>query len=257
MKSKITFILIFLFTSLKSFGQSADSIETDLARSYARARGAYLSNTLNVSQQFPQEYSSFIKKLLYYSSAKPSTISYPFNLPLQHQITILSSDDSLFRIYSWHYDDTSDWLFPCGDVLQYKWRDKTFSKSDTLEKAGVYCIQQFTLRDHGKTYYLCVYVNPVSHEVKRQSIVAFTIEDGKLINDVKIFKTDKGLTDKIDVDISVSRRIVKQKWKSESAFSFNPQILTVGFPEHIENDDQPIGHIIYKFTGQYFERVKN
>jgi hypothetical protein len=165
MRFKITFILIFSIICLKCLGQNADSIETDLGQSYGRVIGAFMSSTLDVARQFPDEYKLFVKKLVHYTSAYPSTISYPFKRLRQHQMTILTSDDSLFRIYSWHSRDMSDYLFPCGDVWQYKSNAKTISKYDTLNKAGLYCLQLFTLHDHGKTYYLCVYVNQISSEI--------------------------------------------------------------------------------------------
>ncbi|MGZ3766427.1 MAG: hypothetical protein ACXVB0_15605 [Mucilaginibacter sp.] len=256
MRFKIILIL-FLLISLKSFGQSADSIETDISRSYGRVMGTFFSNTLSVAQQFPYAYDSFVKKLVNYTSTDPLTITYPFTHLREHHITVLTSEDSLFRVYSWHLDFMSDQVFPCGNVWQYKWKDKIFSAFDTLGKPAAYCLQLFTVRNHGTTWYLCVYVNPVSRELKRQSIIALTIKNGQLIDHVKIFKTDKGLTDRMDVDIAVTAKINRQKWKEESVFSFKPSLLTIESPERIENDDRAIGHVVYKFTGQYFEKVKN
>jgi len=251
MKPRLTLILIFCFFVLKSFGQRPDSIERDISQSLSHARGTFYANDWSIAQQAPGAYASFVTKLLHYTSTYPLTINYAFPLLRRPQMTILTSDDSLFRVYSWPMP------IP-GNVFQWKCENTTSSVFDTLRHVGEYCIQEFTVHTPDKTYYLCIFDRFVTSHLTKQGITAFVIQNGKLVDDVHLFKTsDSGLTDVIDFDISNSSAFRTGKWENESAFTFDAEKLIIESPQSIDSQDNLVGHIVYKFNGRYFEQVKN
>jgi hypothetical protein len=250
MKSRLTLIFIFCF-ALNGFGQSADSIERDISQSLGRAVRTFMANDWSVAQQAPAAYASFVTKLLHYTSTSPSTLKYTFLQLHWPQMTILTSDDSLFRVYSWPAP------IP-GNVFQWKSKNTTISMCDTLQRVGEYCVREFTVHTRDKDYYLCIFNKSVRDRVARQRLTAFVIQNGKLVEDVQFFKTrDGGLSSVIELDIAYSPIIRPDKWENESAFTFDAEKLTIESPKSIDSKDNLIGHIVYKFNGKYFEQVKN
>jgi len=250
MKQRLTLIFIFCF-ALKGFGQSADSIERDISHSLGHAVGTFYANNWSVAQQAPAAYKSFVSKLLYYTSTSPVTIKYAFRSLHWPQLTISTSDDSLFRVYSWVVP------FP-GNVFQWKSENAISSVRDTSHHIGEYCIQEFTVHTGNKDYYLCIFDQPGRYHVARQRLTAFVIQNGKLVEDIPLFKTkDKGLTSEIDLDIAESATIKPDKWENKSAFTFDAKKLIVESPQSIDSQDNLVGHMAYKFNGKYFEEIKN
>jgi hypothetical protein len=94
-----TLLSIFLIlTSTIASGQSLKRIEQDLMPPLSRIatvfNGAYY-DSLNKDNQ------TFEKMLKKYLSTLPSTMTYPFSKLMKNGLSIATSNDNKFRIYSW------------------------------------------------------------------------------------------------------------------------------------------------------------
>jgi hypothetical protein len=157
----------------------------------------------------------------------------------------------MFRIYSW---DT--WMGGEGhffeNVIEYKSGvdykviiDSTKSLGDNRPN----CHKLYTFIANDKTYYLVAYLYINSERDWDEGIRIYAIENGQLI-DVKLIKTDSDLyTDLIYKVHSYSYGRPKIR--------FDARRETIYLPLIDENHHFTHKFTLYKFTGQYFEKVKN
>jgi hypothetical protein len=244
--------LFFPFLSLSGFAQTPLQIETDLVSSFRKISycaekhdDAHVGNADDL----------FAKKLKSYAGKFPATMSYPFSQLKQESLTILTSADGLFRSYSWD-DETGGTMRYFEHVCQYKSQTKIEAIGGEPRPEGeVWPGYEglYTFKTQGNTYYLAITVEIGSSKDLEKGIQVFSIENGKLNADTKIIKTKSGLHSKITYDYDLSR--TSEKVKSE--IHFDPNNLSIYVPVVLESGRLTTNYIAYKFTGQYFERVKN
>ena len=82
----------------------------------------------------------------------------------------------------------------------------------------------------------------------------FTIENGKLIDDIKLIKNNSGLHNQLYYDYDLLARVYL---KVKPSIYFDDVSNTIFVPLVDGNGKVTNKYITYKFTGQYFEKVKN
>jgi hypothetical protein len=118
-------------------------------------------------------------------------------------LMIAASDDKMFRIYSWDTQTGGTMRF-YDNVYQYKAGDKIYVSEPVKDTSGYpdpgsWYSNIYTMDDGGKTYYLGVSNSEYSTREIAQSINFFTIEDTRLITDLKIAKTPEGTSSGLGV----------------------------------------------------------
>jgi hypothetical protein len=264
MKNFTLFVLLFLaLTSFKAWNQTHGNIENDLYKSYKKIDFWLHNNNVYAYDSLMAANSVFARKLMFYTSRYPFTITQKFssfqkdhldiyNSPLD----IYTSSDNLFRIYSWDTWEGGT-MHHFENVFQYRSGAKTVSILDTAKTGDDYTPSyenMYTFKTKLKTYYLCTFSGTYSTKDASQGIQIFDIENGKLNNDVKLFKTKSGLRSQIS---SYFDSLSEVDWKVRPEIYFNPYKKTINFPQIDEDNKMMHKYIVYKFTGQYFERVKN
>ncbi len=256
---KLFSLICCCFLYSNSYAQSPKEIEADLLKSFKKI--SYWSEqrskdtSLTWVNNLEEANGVFGNKLKYYTGKYPSTINCPFNSFKKEHLDIISSDDGLFRIYSW---DTSEGgtMHDFENVLQYKSEEKINSILDTAKSGDDYVYYYsnlYTLKAKGKTYYLAVYGGIFSTKDVSEGIRIFTIENGKL-NDAKLIKTTTGPHNKIEYGFDFFSEV---DWKVRPVISFDNVAKTLYVPLIDEKGKMTHQFILYKFTGQYFEKVKN
>ena len=71
----------------------------------------------------------------------------------------------------------------------------------------------------------------------------------------KLIKTKSGLTNKLYY--SYNQNLTNSDIMGEISLEYDPKSKTITFPVIVENGRVTDNYITYKFTGQYFEKVKN
>jgi hypothetical protein len=251
MKSLLPFVFIFfLLVPLRLTGQTAAAIEADLLKSFKKIDQSSSDNF--------EANEIFAKKLKMYAEKFSFTINQNFNALKAAHLDISTSSDDLLRIYSWD-TWTGGTMHFFENVFQYKAGNRTISNykpADSVEEGHptYYFSSLFTLKSKDKTYYLGVYNGIYSTKDAGQGIKVYAIENDRLNDNVKIIKTQSGLHNKIYYHYDFFSVV---DWKVRPSIYFDPETGTIHIPVVEANGKVTHGYIIYKFTGQYFERVKN
>ena len=199
----------------------------------------------------------FLADLLKYTSANPSTIGYPFKALQKEGLTIITSADGLFRIYSWNtFMGGSAHNF---DIMyQYKYNNKVVSKVPGFVydegDAGASYDAIHSVNAGNKTYYLGVCLASFSSKDCYQTIKAFTIENNSLNDSVQIIKTKTGIKN----ELSFAFNFFLLEGHDERPLKlvyYDKEKKILKIPVVTEEGKVTSKFISYKFTGKYFEKI--
>jgi|SRR3569833_1101584 len=242
------------------FAQTPKQIDADLLNIYKRIdywRILRNSNdtTFNPFQKYDSIKSAnrhFAERLKLYIEKYPATICYPLKcLQKEYFLHILKSSDNMLKIYSWDTWTGSGAGF-FETVTEYKSSSDYKVIIDSTKKLGdnrPNYRKLFTFIANDKTYYLVVYLY-INDELEwEEGIRIYNIEDGKL-TESKLIKTNS------DLYSNLSYKVHSYSW-GRPKIRFNIKKKTIYLP--LVNEKRHFMHkrALYKFTGQYFERVKN
>lgn len=180
----------------------------------------------------------------------PSSLTYKFPHLVESGISIATSPDGLFRIYSWD-QNAGGTAHEYNKVYQYKCGDKLYSKLEIDGNDGNRYSRIYMLDANDKRYYLGVGHVRVSTLRGYESIQAFSIEQGALIDTVRIIKTQSGLTRTLGFEY-----VDDEHAPDGDMFHYNDSTRTIRFPVVMEDEIVTKRRITYKFTGSYFEKIK-
>lgn len=250
-------VLFLCLTCSSLFAQTPKQIEADLLKSLKRIgywfqkTNGTAATTLSANDSLENANDVFAKKLKHYTEKFPSTITYSFALLQKENLDISTSSDGLFRIYSWD-TWTGGTMHFFENVMQYKSGAGFKAIIDTPKSEGDNrpgYREIYTFKANGKTYYITVYLFIGSTIDISQGVHVFTIENNKLVA-AKIIKTRSGLHSDLSYDEKVNGN-------GEPQIRFDNATSTLYIPLIGSNYMPTNKFILYKFTGQYFERVKN
>lgn len=259
----LNLLLLFFCCLISSslLAQTSPQIEADLLKSFKKIdywdQQRSNDTTLASYDSLDKANNFFAKKLKGYVEKYPSTITHPFKSLVKEHLDISNSTDGLFRIYSWDTEAGGTMHF-FESVFQYRYGSKTYAVLDTpkMEGDGRPNYQRmYTFKANGKAYYLACYLTIGSSKDAGNGIHVFTIDDGKL-KDAKLIKTHSGLHDDLDYDYNFFS-IVDIPFEKRPSIRFESTTNTIYLPLVDGNRNVTKKFIEYKFTGQYFERVKN
>lgn len=255
------FIFILLLLTARSFSQplTARQIEADLQATYAKVLAYRTKEEIGSWDSVARYNEAFREKLAHYTTRVPATLAHPFDSLRKTHIDIVTSEDGLLRIYSW---DT--WLggtmHHFENVFQFRAGGKVSSRavyaSDPHGAEYVpFYSQLFTLKANGKTYYLAVYNGIYSNRDASQSVRVFAIENGRLNDRVRLFKTGSGLVDAIEVPFDFFS-VVDRPERPLRLIKYDPGQKLLYIPVVVEDGRVTDRFIVYRFTGTYFEKVQ-
>ncbi|MHB8206355.1 hypothetical protein [Mucilaginibacter sp.] len=257
MKLKICLLIVGCFIGVGAFAQTAKAIEADLLKSFKQINEWSIDTGINANESLWKAKKTVGEKLYHYTSQYPATITYPFNLLKKEHVAINSSRDGLFRIYSWD-TWTGGTMHFFESVFQYKSGATTYATLDTEKQEGdnrpLYN-KVYQFRNNNKTYYLAVYEDIGSTIIFGGGIQIFAIEKGELKN-IKIIKTHMGLNSELSYDCDLSKSIKTWATMTYPSIHYDELTKTIFIPLVQDNDAVTHRFITYKFTGQYFEKVK-
>ncbi|MEO9021184.1 MAG: hypothetical protein ABI237_14295 [Ginsengibacter sp.] len=256
---KLLNILIFFILPAQVFSQSTTlkGIENDLQRSYREISGHGYPSTNDSVEIYD---SLFRIEIAYYISHFPKTLTYKFDsLTSKTDISIATSKDNLFRIYSWdRYDGGTMHNF--DNLFQFQSGAKVYSKlsadtgTDQNYDPGVYYTTIYTLRiTKNKTYYLAMGTGIYSTMARGTRIKIFTVENHLLNDNVKLIRTKKGKrVNSIDSYYNMGFNYPKDQLPND--VTYNSIKRTLYIPVVDRGTDSVTNHSdIYQFNGEYFK----
>ncbi len=247
MKPNRLFVVIcFCISCQNLFAQNSDMIAVDLTKLFKKLpeydfynRQTDLVDTVD---------SPINSKISFYIKTAPVALAKAFP-----KLGAESSPDGVISILSWdnltggtQHNFTNLFLYKTNGRLNY-------INSDTLGQDGEYShsyTRIYSLAVGDKSYYLINYYGILDFREQMEGIQIFSVEDGKLNDKVKLIKTPHGLTYKLRYRYVVVDEVA-------GGMNYNPKVQEITFPV-VNKNAHLTGHsIVYKFMGQYFERVKN
>ena len=190
-------------------------------------------------------------------SKNPGTLKYPFQMLVDsNAFEIVTSEDSLFRIYSWD-TWTGGTMHFFNNIFQYSYNGKVITEflELTEDDPSGFFSDIFKLSSGGKTYYLVINNGIYSTKYVGESIQVFTIEKGKLNQNVKLIKTSSGMTSMISVEFDFYS-VVDRPERPVRIIKYDKTKKFIYIPVVYEDGKVTDKFIQYKFTGKYFEKYK-
>jgi hypothetical protein len=244
--------------SISAFSQTPKQIEADLLKSFKQIQ--YWNEKRYEDTTYHSEYEDslddankvFGKKLKYYAEKYPTTIMQNFALLKKEYLGISTSSDGLFRIYSWDTEEGGT-MRSYENVFQYKSGNGTFAVLDTPGVDPTY-YKILTVKSNPQPIYAANFLYTESSRYHDEGIQIFKIEGTKLNVQYKAINTKSGLHNQISYEYDLSS--VKD-FNNIPSIIFNSSQQTIKLPIVDVKGRFTKGSITYKFTGKYFERVKN
>lgn len=253
-------VLFLLAFSVSISAQTPETIEKELVRLYGKINenSAYSSNS--DGERLEKANEEFKQKLLK-NTKITSTLKHNFT-ELEKEISIATSEDGKFRVYSWDRLDGGTMHF-FETVYQFQGADgKVYSKSRESEEGdpGSFVYDVFTVDTKAGEIYLICTTSIGSTQDFYQNLRLLKVGKNDLNDDVKLFKTKSGLTDSIGFGYNFFS-VVDRKERPIKLILYDRNTKTFKFPVVIEDEKFPNGRVTdkfisYKFNGMYFEKVK-
>lgn len=253
----VLFVIVILTAS--AFGQTSETLESELVGLYGKINdnSAYTGNS--DGELLEKSNDDFKQKILKYTKLAP-TLKHEFS-ELEKEISIVTSEDGKFRVYSWDRLDGGTMHF-FETVYQFQGTDgKVYSSSRELEEgdSGSFVHDVFTVDSKaGKIYLVCT-TSIGSTQDSFQNLRLFKIGKAELSSDVKLIKTKSGLTDSIGFGYNFFS-VVDRSERPIKLILFDKKTKTFKIPVVIEDKKFPNGRVTdkfisYKFNGTYFVKV--
>lgn len=256
---RLIFLIPFLSCNLFAQNITPKVIEDDLVKSFKKIEywnDKYWNDkresdtTGNALDSLGDAGNIFTDKLIHYTEKYPFTIDEKFN-QLSKCLGIESSADGLFRIYTWD-TQMGGTKHDFENIIQYRSGPNTHVISYGPEdQSSLACDKLYTLQVGNKKYYLVTNYGVLHLQERSGGISVFAIENGMLNDKVKLIKTKSGLTNKLYFSY-----YLVDDGDNDAGINYDPNSKTITFPLISENGRVTGKDITYKFTGQYFEKVK-
>lgn len=247
-------ILLFLLIPLISYSQkkTLKQIELDLLRASNKLFSFYQPYERDSLEKYSEQLRI---KTIEALNKNPGTLEYSFEmLTDSNAFEIVTSEDSLFRIYSWDTWTGGTWHF-YNIIYQFSNKGKVYTEPMVLDEGdgGAFYSEIFTLNTGTKTYYLAVSNATFSSKDAAQSIEIFSIENGELKKNVKLIKTAEGMTGSISVEFDFFS-VVERPERPLKLIKFDKIKKIIYIPVVYEDGKVTDKFIQYKFNGQHFEK---
>lgn len=143
--------------------------------------------------------------ILDFTSKNNKTLHYPFK-NLGNAVQIVTSEDGLFRIYTWNTLEGGTMQF-FQNVYQYSHNGKIYATSNNKSdgNSGYHFYEINDVSVDGKRYYVSSSVSIGSSALSYYQAKIFAIEHGELNPDAKLIKTKSGIKNTLGYEVDLSR----------------------------------------------------
>lgn len=265
---KTTLFIFYCLLGGTLCAQDMAAVEKDLVKSFVKinywwevSRGEYkINNKIDADSMQWKCDSDFIRKLLYYTNKYHSSLTYPFKILQDSGVGVLTSADSLFRIYNWNTQLGGTEVF-YNTIFQYKVEDGVKAYSITGSEPGREGVSPdfdydtiYTFKANTNTYYIVPLGGKYSTKDYYDAVKIYSIANGKLNDTVHLIKTKTGIKNSIGYDYILNFEDPEKDFYVH-AIHFNPNDSIIYIPLVTEEGRKTNRFIRYKFTGRYFEKM--
>lgn len=168
----------------------------------------------------------------------------------------LFSDDGSFGIFSWDTNMGGTQHMFENIILYRSGNQIHFSVEKQIKENDPYVYDYdklYTLKIRDKSYYIITYYGIFDLHIRGEGIKIFSIGNDKL-DKGDIIKTASRITNHIYYPYNQNDS--NEDIMGDNTLEYNPKDTTITFPVVDTEGNQTDNSITYKFTGQYFEKVK-
>lgn len=262
MKALLTAFSLFLLVN--GFSQDIKHIEQKLAAAFDKITywQFYVPHgDLARCDSLEKANRNFRKLLLKYTAANPQTLTYNFTNLVDSGLDITTSEDGLFRIYSWD-TWTGGTMHIFENVFQYKANGKVFSRAscnnsdNEFSEPGCFYTQINDIVTDSQTYYVTQSHSRWSTGLTYHNIQVFSIDSLHLNDKAKLIKTKTGIRSQLgyEVDLTASSNRGRRDIP-EFYIEYDKSNKIIAIPLILGDSRVTSRKIRYQFTGQYFEKM--
>ena len=255
---KYVFTIAFLMLVAPVFSNTGGDVERKLVLGFKKINYWFERQKMEPKNELGDSLvkanQDFQNMLLAYAK-DPSTLISDFKVLEKCGVNIATSEDGLFRIYSWD-TELGGSMHVFYNVYQYKAEGKVYSRviSDGKFEAGRWFSRIYSHHVSGKIYYLGIAHSIYSGKDSSQEIRVFNISKATLNDKVKLIKTKAGLTNKLRVEYDFFS-VYRRKERPIKLITYDKNHETITLP--LVNDKYQVTDkfITYKFEAGYFVRI--
>src|ERR1035437_1332044 len=254
-----------LLFSILSFGQGLKLVNQKLTQAFGKINYWTFykvdNNKIDSYDSLEKANDTFEKLLLRYTSTNPQTLTSNFKNLVDSGLIVVTSEDNLFRIYTWD-TQTGGTMHEFRNVYQYKNAGKVFSKviksKNTNEDGGDPGCSYYKLNDiisNNKKYYIAQSTFILSSGLFYQNLKIFSIDNFKLNDTAKLIKTKPGLKNELGYEVDLTTAANRDREVPDYSISYDKSKKIITIPLILEDGKVTEKKIMYKFNGQYFEKL--
>jgi hypothetical protein len=257
---KLYFLLFLIFALIGSVSaQTPAEIEQELVKLYAKVNDNSAYKGDSDSDLLGKANDDFKAKVLEYTKIA-ATLKHNFT-ELEKAITIKTSEDGKFRTYSWDRLDGGTMHF-FETVYQFQGKNgKVYSQAVETEEgnAGGFVNDIFSIETKlGNVYLVCNYAIGSTQD-RYEGVGLFKIDDNRLNDKLKLFKTKTGLTNSIGFSYNFFSVLDKKK-NTKDLIVYDKKTKVLKIPVVVEtkkflNGEVTNKFISYKFNHTHFVKV--
>jgi hypothetical protein len=254
----LTLLVLLCFFAANSFAQRPTDIQKELVVAFRQIVTAGSYRTLEGFDSLTAANRNFKKLLLRYTSSNSKTLAFQFDDLESAGVSIATSPDGMFRIYSWD-TEMGGTMREFDNVCQYASGGKVYGVSIVDRRAdgdpGYWYSAVNQLKVGERTLYLVVRHGIFSTKDSYQGIKIFGLRKNSLTSGVAIIKTESGLYSELGVYYDFFS-VVDRKERPIILAEYNPELKQITLP--VVSDDGTVTSrvIVYKYDGKHFVKVK-
>jgi len=252
---KIVFAIIFLLLSSCLSAQDIKTIEAQLKESFLKIDFKNEKSLVKSNEDFE-------KLLLKFTSSNPETMSYDFKDLTSCGLTIATSEDSMFRIYSWDTRSGGTMHF-FENVFQFKSGQNIISRKFLQNKdedhpdPGCFYYQINDIIVGNRKFYIAQSQSILSTSLFAYRIQFFSVKGSRLFDDNRMIKTRSGFRNDLKYEVDLTNTLYSEDNEINSGYSiiYDKQTKTIMLPVVLEGGKINGKKIIYQFNGEYFNKL--
>jgi len=246
-----------LILPLFSLSQEIKEIETLLIQSFSKINFWSMPKHDPSGDSLIKANDKFEELLLKYTRTNNETLIYPFKALSDSGVSILTSKDGKFRIYSWNTWTGGTMRF-FRNVFQYKGAKSIHSKTLQNYSQTEYpdCIYHSLsdLRVGQNSYYITFSLVVGSSAIYYHSAKIFSIKGDNLNDNAKLIKTKSGIKSEVGYEIDLHHADISENLKKMyPEYDTHNQIIILPLVD--ENGRVTEKKIKYKFNGSIFQKI--
>ena len=202
-----------------------------------------------IKEKLTLDYFETLKDFL---SKNPKSFAYNFSkLTKETGLSIATSKDEKLRFYSWD-TQMGGTMKDFAKIIQFQSNGKVVTLSNNSDDDAYFVSKIFETSLNNKRYYLVISNGIFSTKDVSQAIQAFRIENGRLIDSDKIFKSKKESLNRIESSFDFFSAADRPESPLE-LITFDDKSNSVYIPLVNEKGAVSSKRLVYQKKGNYFE----